>query len=97
MRTLLGLTAFRNAYVIRGLQVWAILRIGLASAHLLAPVPLDLPLPVELGVLALVPLGVVLHARGRGEHLFLANLGVPQSAVAWLSLPCALIAEGLVP
>lgn len=95
---LFHLAPFRNAYLIRGLFVWGLVRLGLAFVSAQDPsIPPDQALPAEVGILAVVAVAVWLDARRRGEDLFLANLGIPGWAIAIAGLPAAFVLEVLVP
>lgn len=99
---LLGLPAFRFALAIRGLAVWAILRlVHLRSVRTsffdgTADVT-DLSLVEELALLAITGLAVYLDARRRREDLFLGNLGIPAAAFVAVALVLPLILEILLP
>lgn len=86
------LPAFRNAYAVRGLVVWAGIRVAAAFTGMGRP---------NVAAAALILMGVaaavLLDARRRDEDLFLANLGISAWAVAVWSLPLAVVAEALVP
>lgn len=86
------LRPFRNAYLRRGVAVWALARLALAWAELPDP-----GVPAELALLGVVALAVQADARRRSEDLFLANLGIPGWAIAVLAVPLAAVAELLVP
>jgi hypothetical protein len=92
MTTLMRISPFRNAYLIRGALTWVALRLAAAFVEIYDPVILQ-----EVFLLGLVALAVALDARRRGEDLFLANLGVPLRAIALSALPVALVLELLVP
>jgi len=86
------LSAFRNAYLLRGLGVWVGVRVAVAYGGVTDP-----GLATEIAILGLVALTVWLDARRRSEDLFLGNLGVPSWTIAALAVPAAAIAELLVP
>lgn len=95
---LVHLAPFRNAYLIRGAVTWGGIRLFLAFlAFQGAGVPLDLPLHMEVGVLAIVPVAVLLDAGRRSEDLFLANLAVSAVPIVAWSLPLAVVLEWVVP
>jgi hypothetical protein len=92
LRLLLRLTAFRNAYLARGLLVWIAIRLALGYGGVGDPNVVQ-----EVLLLAAVGAAVVLDARRRREDLFLGNLGVPAGVIALCALPLAIVAELLMP
>ncbi|MEJ2538962.1 MAG: hypothetical protein P8188_03070 [Gemmatimonadota bacterium] len=51
----------------------------------------------EFLIVGVVGVAVLLDARRRSEDLFLGNLGIRSTAIAFWAVPLALIAELLVP
>lgn len=85
---LLRLRPFRNAYLIRGLLIWAAMRLMAVYVQITDP-----GLLVILLILCVVALATWLDARRRGEDLFLANLGVPAHAIALTALILPILLE----
>ncbi len=82
---------FRNAYIVRGIAVWA----GFRLVALFFQIPH--PNPVEKAlILAVTGAAVFLDARRRGEDLFLGNLGIPGRAIVACALAIPLVLELLV-
>jgi hypothetical protein len=85
---LLRAREFRNAIVVRGLVVWA----GLRLLSWVAPTPALNPVG-QLLLIAIVALVVGMEANRRGERLFLANLGIPFRTVVSSALLVPAILE----
>ena len=92
MARLWRLSAFRNAYLGRGLLVWVGVRLALAVGQVVNPSAAE-----EALLLGIVVVAVSLDAWRRREALFLGNLGIPAVAISLCALPLALLAELIVP
>lgn len=86
------LTPFRNAYLRRGVAVWALARLALGWARVPNP-----GMPTEIALLGIVALTVWVDARRRSEDVFLGNLGIPAWTIGAMALPAAVLAELLLP
>ncbi len=91
MLRILGLPAFRNALLVRGLLLWVAIRLGAAFLGIVRP-----NVPQLLLVLGAVGAAVLLDARRREEDLFLGNLGIPAGAIVATALPLPLLIESLL-
>lgn len=83
---------FRNAYLLRGLLLWA----GIRAAFLVFGL-VSLTGVASLGVLVVVGAGVYLDARRRDEDLFLGNLGVSGLWIPLAGLPIPIVLELVLP
>lgn len=88
---ILGLPAFRNALLVRGLLLWVAIRFGAAFLGIVRP-----SVPQLLLILGAVGVAVLLDARRREEDLFLGNLGIPTHGIVAASLPLPLLLEFLL-
>lgn len=88
---LLRLPSLPTGILLRGALSWLIVRIGTAIAQ----VGLGTP-AVGLGVVGIAATIVLIDARRRREHLFLANLGVSQTPVWALAALAALVSEAVL-
>lgn len=86
------LKPFRNAYLLRGLALWILVRLALAWARVYDP-----GAPTEAALLGVVALTAWVDARRRSEDVFLGNLGIPTWTIGAMALPLAVLAELLVP
>jgi hypothetical protein len=91
MLRLLRLRRFRSLFLLRGLTVWAAIRLAAAFLQITHPGLLG-----AAWILAMVGLAAYLDARRRGEDLFLANLGVPGWAPAAMALPLPILLESVL-
>ena len=85
-------SAFRNAFLLRGVAIWVGVRFTLGLAEISNPNVVG-----EALVLLLVGGLVGWDARRRDEDLFLANLGVPLWAIVLVGALGALPLEVIAP
>ena len=83
---------FRNAYLLRGVLAWWVLRFAAAYAG----IGMGQLLPA-LFMVSMSGAIVWIDARRRNEDLFLGNLGIPTSAIWILGLAPAVVLEGSIP
>lgn len=91
------LAPFRNAYLLRGLVLWAGLRATLALIGLGVFGGVETAPITRVGILAVVGAAVYLDARRRNEPLFLENLGVSRFWIALAGLPVPVLLETILP
>lgn len=90
----------RNASVIRGLIVWAALRLLWYFASALFPgseATLSMSLVGKVALLAIVAAVLRMESLRRGEGQFLANLGVPVGAAVVPGLLVPVLMETILP
>jgi hypothetical protein len=90
---------FRNAVVVRGLVVWAGLRLTAFAASAISSQTSAMPALNSVGkliLLTIVALVVGFEANRRGERQFLANLGIPFRTVVSSGLLAPVVIEAVL-